>query len=89
VALSAINDDRLKIIEEYADAYPSVAPATATSLIRRALDLEGRQLALKQQYFTKLTGVLPSTMAAKVMQIEHQIQLLVDVQVAASLPVLE
>ena len=84
-----INDDRLALIEEYAAAYPAIAPATAASLVGRALDLEGRQLALKQQYFAKLKSVLSPAVAAKVMQIEHQIQLLVDVQVAASLPVLK
>jgi hypothetical protein len=59
----------------------------ANDLMTRALDLESRRTALKQQYFTRLKAALSPVVAARALQIENQIQLLIDLQVAASLPV--
>jgi hypothetical protein len=88
-ALSRLNDDRLALIEDYARSYTTLTPSVATDLVTRALDLEARRTALKQTYFAKLTTALPPLTAAKVMQVEQQILLLVDLQIAASLPVLQ
>ena len=87
--LSRLNDERLALIESYANAYDSLTPATASDLVVKALDLESRRTALKQKYFAKLKGALSPLTAAKALQIEHQIQLLVDLQIAASLPVVQ
>jgi hypothetical protein len=87
LALSRLNDERLDGIELYAKNYEKLTDGTANELMTKALDLEGRRAALKQQYFAKLKTVLPPVMAAKALQLENQIQLLLDLQVTASLPV--
>ena len=52
--LSAINDERVNGIEEYARSYGKVTDALADKLATKALQLEGRRTALKQKYFTQL-----------------------------------
>jgi hypothetical protein len=89
VELARLNDDRLRLIETYATAYTNLTPATANDLMVKALDLEAKRTALKQKYYTKLKTALSPVTAAKAVQIENQIQLLVDLQVAASLPVVQ
>jgi len=87
--LSRINDDRLALIESYAKVYDKMSASNADDLMVKALNLESRRTALKQKYYTKLkTAVSPLT-AARALQIENQIQLLIDLQIAASLPVVE
>jgi hypothetical protein len=88
VELNAINDERLALIETYAASYDKLAPATASDLVAKALNLEARRTALKQKYFARLKTALSPVTAARILQIEHQIQLLVDLQIAASLPVI-
>jgi len=46
-------------------------------------------VALKQKFFTQLKGAMSPKTAARAMQVENQILLLLDLQVASSLPVAE
>ena len=87
--LRQLNDDRLALIERYAEEYATLTPASLNDLVVKALDLDAKRAALRQQYYTRLKAVLPVPAAAKAVQIEYQFQLLVDLQVAASLPVIE
>ena len=84
-----LNDERLALVESYAREYLSLTPDAARRMITQALDLEARRTKLKQQYFTKLTAAISPVTAARVLQLEHQLQLLVDLQVAASLPIVQ
>jgi len=87
--LAKINDERLQGIEQYGKTFTSLTDATANDLMTKALDLEARRTALLQKYYTNLkTAVSPLT-AARALQVERQILLLLDLQVAASLPVVE
>ena len=85
--LSRINDDRLRLIERYADVHDALTDPQADELITKALELESRRTALKQRYYNQLKGALSPRLAAKAVQIEHQLELLVDLQIAASLPI--
>ena len=87
--LSRINDERLAGIEAYAKAYERMPAALANELAVKALDLEARRVALKKTYYTKLAAAVSPLTAAKALQMENQIQLIIDLQVAASLPVLK
>jgi hypothetical protein len=87
VELSRLNDQRLAAIEIYAKTYTQLTAATATELAMKSLDLEARRAALKQRYFMKLMAAMSPVTAARVLQVENQIQLIVDLQVAAALPV--
>jgi hypothetical protein len=87
--LAAINDERLNGIEEYARNYGKVNDALADKLATRALELEGRRTALKQKYFARFKTALSATTAARFLQVENQILLLVDLQIAASLPIVK
>jgi hypothetical protein len=85
--LAKINDDRMALIKEYSGAYDTLTDATADRLALRALDLEARRQALTASYYTRFKAVLPPKTAARFLQVEHQILLLMDLQIAASLPI--
>lgn len=87
--LSAINDERLALIKEYAQTYEKMTDPIANRLAHAVLDLEARRNALKTKYYERLTTILPAHTAARVLQVENQILLLLDLQIAASLPVIE
>jgi hypothetical protein len=87
--LSAINDERLALIKEYAKAFEKMTDPIADRLAHAVLDLEARRHALKTKYYERLAAVLPARTAARVLQVENQILLLLDLQIAASLPVIE
>jgi hypothetical protein len=88
-ALSKVNDDRLALIKDYAAAYGNITDEVADRLARGALDLEARRHALKVQYYDRFKSVLSPKTAAKFLQVENQILLIIDLQIAASLPVVQ
>jgi hypothetical protein len=86
-ALAKINDDRMALIKEYAVSYDTLTDATADGLVLRALDLEARRHALTASSYERFKAVLPPKTAARFLQVEHQILLILDLQIAASLPI--
>jgi hypothetical protein len=89
VELARINDERIALITEYAEAYGKMTDELADRIALGALDLEGRRHALKAKYYPRFKSVLPGITAARFLQVENQILLLLDLQIAASLPVVK
>jgi hypothetical protein len=87
--LAAINDERVRGIEEYARNYGSVTDALADTLAQKALELEARRTSLKQKYYGRVKGALSAKTAARFLQVENQLQMLIDLQIAASLPIVK
>jgi hypothetical protein len=61
----------------------------AKELVQKALKLEGRRTKLKRKYFRKFDRVLSSKTVAKFFQLENQINLLIDLQIASELPLIK
>jgi hypothetical protein len=87
--LAKVNDDRLLLIKEYAATYEKMTDDVAKRLASGSLDLEARRNAVKSRYYERLQSVLSPKSAARVLQIENQLLLLLDLQIAASLPIVQ
>ena len=89
VELSKINDERVTGIEEYARNYDKVTDALADKLAIKALELESRRTALKEKYYARLKSALSPKTAARFLQVENQLLMIIDLQIAASLPIVK
>ena len=87
--LTKINDDRLALINEYAANYQTLTDDAADRLARGALDVEGRRHALRVRYYDRFKSVLSPKAAARFLQVENQMLLILDLQIAASLPIVQ
>jgi hypothetical protein len=87
--LAKINDERLTLIKDYAVNYETITDAVADRLALAALDLEARRHALKAKYYDRFKSVLTAKTAARFLQVENQVLLLLDLQIAASLPIVQ
>ena len=85
--MAKLGDERVAMIAEYANNYSKLTDEVADRLATRALDLESRRQAAKAKCYDRLKGVLPARTAARFLQVEHQLQLLIDLQIAAALPI--
>ena len=85
--LSKLGDERVALIAEYAANYENLTDALAAKLASQALDLEGRRQAVKAKYYERMRSALSPRTALRFLQVEHQIQLLIDLQISASLPI--
>jgi hypothetical protein len=87
--LAKVNDDRLALIKEYAGSYDKMTDAIADRLAHGVLDLEARRNTLKAKYYDRFKSVLSAKTAARFLQVENQILLILDLQIAASLPIVQ
>ncbi len=87
--LSKINDDRVTLIQEYAKNYEQMTDPVADRIARAALDLEGRRHTLKQKYYDRLKTALSAKTAARFIQVENQLLMIIDLQIASALPVVK
>jgi len=87
--LTTINDERVIGIEEYTRSYGKLDDALADKLATKSLELEGRRTALKQKYYDNFKKAMSATTAARFLQLENQLLLIVDLQIASSLPIVK
>jgi hypothetical protein len=87
VELSKLGDERVALIADYAKEYATLTDAAADRLATRALDLEARRQAVKGKYYEKVKTALSPRTAIRFLQVEHQLLLLIDLQISASLPI--
>ena len=87
VETSKLADERLGMIRDYAAAYGTLTDERAASLAAQAIDLEARRHAAKAKCYERVKGALSPRTALRFLQVEHQLQLLIDLQIAAALPV--
>ena len=83
-----IGDDMLALIKDYAANYDSLSEEIAKDLASRALRIDEDELKLRKKYYKRVEKAMGSVTAAKFLQIENQIRLLIDLQIAQSLPLI-
>ena len=87
--LDKIGDKRIALIKDYAANFDKMTDEKAKLLVKQALDLQSQRTSLLKNYYGQFEKVLGSIDAAKLVQVEHLIMALVDVQLAAEMPLIE
>jgi len=87
--LIKVNDQRVAAIKTYADKYVTMTDADAKTLIDQVVDYEIKRAELRKKYAAEFqkAGLAPLTVA-KFLQLEHRLDLVVDVEIASELPAL-
>jgi hypothetical protein len=86
--LTKIGDSRLAMIKKYADNYENMTDAVADELIQTAIRNDQQRHDLKVKYYGRMKDALGAIAAARFLQVENQLLLLIDLQIASSLPVI-
>lgn len=88
-ALDELNNERIANIKDFAANYDNLNDEKAAELIKKSFDFLNDRLDLNEEYYNKFAEVLSPTVAAKFIQLEHQIQLLGDLTIASNLPLVK
>jgi len=83
---SMLDDRRAAVIKQYTQKYPNLSDAQAKAMADQMLDCESRLADLKKKYYKKFNRVLPALTVTKFFQLEHRVDLMMDMQVESSLP---
>jgi hypothetical protein len=89
VEMAKVGDERVAMIAEYAANYSSMTDAVAEKLAAKALELESRRQAVKGRCYERLKTVMSPRTALRFLQVEHQLLLVIDLQISASLPIVK
>ncbi|MCZ6765911.1 MAG: hypothetical protein O7D32_03180 [bacterium] len=84
-----MNDRRLVILQDYAKMYWQISDDQAAKLMKSWLELALKQAFLEKDYYRTFRQAIGGKQAAKFMQLHNQIGLLVRLQLAAELPMIE
>jgi hypothetical protein len=85
--MAKLGDERVAMIAEYASNFETITDAIAEKLAAKALDLEARRQAVKAKCHERVKKALSPRTALRFLQVDHQLQLLIDLQIAAALPI--
>jgi hypothetical protein len=83
---SKVDDRRAAVLKQYAQKFPNLTNAEAKAMADQMLDCESRLAELKKKYYKKFNKALPALTVTKFFQMERRIDLMMDIQVEASLP---
>jgi len=79
-------DQRLAMIKSYADQYQSITDETAKQLADQWFKLQDNRLKLWKDFYERFEKEVSASVAARFIQVENQLNMLMDIQIASELP---
>jgi hypothetical protein len=86
-ALAKLNDQRVENIKEYARTYNQMTDQKADELIQNALSYQKQRSELLAKTYGQVKQALGAITAARFIQVEQQLLLIIDLQIDSALPV--
>jgi len=87
--LTKLNNLRVENVQDYARNYSQMTDAKADELIQRSLDYQKQRGELLAKYYQVMKQSVGAVTAARFLQVEHQLLLIIDLQIASSLPIVQ
>ncbi len=88
-ATNSLIDMRAKNIEKFADNYENLTDDVADEIASTYMSSKASQLKIQKSTYKKLKKLMGAKQAARFIQIMNQVQLLIDVQIASEVPLIE
>ncbi len=84
-----IGDQRVSLIKDYAASYDTLDDAKADDLAARMIKFDEARTKLRSEYYPKFKKAIGAKQAAKFLQVDNRLTLLVDLQIASSVPIIQ
>jgi hypothetical protein len=82
-----IGDQIVALLKNYAQNYNQMTGQVADQLVNQLFAIEQQRTELKKKYYGQFKQALDPVTAARFVQVENQLEKLMDLQIAAGLPV--
>ncbi len=86
--LSGLGNKVVALIKDYADNYHKMTDPVADGMANQILAIELQRNELKKKYYERFKSAVGAIVATRFLQVENQLERLVDLQIAAGLPVI-
>jgi len=84
--VALLDDQQNQNIKNYSDNFGHMTEAKATELANTALTIQQQRLTLRKLYFDRMAKELGAILAARFLQVDNQLSMLVNLQIASQLP---
>jgi uncharacterized protein YutD len=84
--LRKINDRKVRLITDYANAYENLTETQAKAFLRESVNIDKARLELIEDYIDKFEDVLASKKVARFFQIENKIDAIIEYSLAEEIP---
>lgn len=84
-----VNNRAVKVVTDYAAAYPEVGDARAQTLLAESFAADSDLLNLKKKYAKRFAKVLPPARVARFFQIERKLDAVQNLSVAEQIPLID
>lgn len=84
--MAKLGDERVALIADYAKNYGQMTDEAADRLALKAIDLDAKRGAALAKCYADVKKGLSAATALRFLQVESQLQHIIDLQIAASLP---
>ena len=84
-----VNDRAVKVVTDYAAAYPEVGDARAQTLLAESFAADSDLVNLKKKYAKRFAKVLPPARVARFFQIERKLDAVQNLSVAEQIPLID
>ena len=87
--LGILMDRRVSNISKFADNYDNITDDIAHELATAYFDINSQRIKIYKSYYKKISKLIGKKDASRFVQLIGQIQLIIDLQVAAEVPLIE
>jgi hypothetical protein len=85
-AMDKINDELMDLVLDYAKVYPNIPEARAKQMLKTYTNLQQKHVEQRTDYLKKFSKVLPASKALRFAQLESRLDLVVQLNLAARIP---
>ena len=87
--LIKINDQKYALLKQYAEGWGTITDAQALDYIQRSLTIDEQIAQLRIKYVPIVNKVLPGKKTATFFQLERRITMMIDIQLASQIPLVQ
>ena len=87
--ITKVGDKFIKLLEGYGKKYDAMKDPDAETLIKEYIDLQQAKLKVQSDYVGKFKKVIPPTLVARYYQIENKIDAIINLELAAGIPLVK
>lgn len=87
--MDAVDDQRVDLIGKFAQSYEALSNEKALELVRQFFEFKAAKIELQSAYIDRFAEVLPGTKVMRYYQIEHLIDLKIDLDLLNAIPLVK
>jgi hypothetical protein len=84
-----LGDRKVRLISDFIANRDSMSEEQAAKLVTDALAIEKAKIGVKEDYVSKMSKVLPARTVARFFQIDNKLDVVVEAQLAARIPLIQ